>query len=211
MDEPNTDLSALKVLIAEDQTLLRQALVALLETETGAITETANGNDALELLTAAEFDLALLDIGLPGRSGLEVLAEVKRAQPAIKVIILTGDSDKYKAHDVMTLGADGFMYKTVQAEEFLHCIVAVMSGDYQWPVGTDSQISERVDDQRELLTRREIQIVKLIVEGASTREVADALSISEHTVRKHREHINAKLGVHSPAALAMYAIKTGIA
>lgn len=204
------DLSELRVLIAEDHALVRQGLSALVGTEVGDVLEVEDGDQALDLLKREHVDLALIDIGLPIRTGLDVLREVRKRELPVKIIILTGDTDRYAPKQIYADGADGFLYKTADAEHFLETFEAVARGR---PVRTarDNEPTETsVAELRETLTDREAQILKLVVEGASTQAAASILSISDHTVRKHREHINAKLGTSSPAALAAFAIKSGL-
>ncbi len=204
-------MSGLRILIAEDEALVRQGIVALIGDLSGVITECADGEEALRLLKEQRYDLALLDIGLPRRTGIDILGEVRRRDMNLKVIILTGDTNNYAPAAIYAAGADAFLYKTAEAENFLEIFKAVTEGR---PVATSSsdegKNARSVAGLKEQLTPRELQIVKLIVEGSSNREVARTLFISEHTVRKHREHINQKLDVHSPASLAAFAIKASL-
>lgn len=204
-------LRKLSVLIAEDEALVRQGIVALIDDEVGDITECSDGEDAAELLKNGKFDLALLDIGLPRRTGIDILTEVRRRQIETKVIILTGDTNSYAPTAIYEAGADAFLYKTAEADNFLEVFHAVANGRSVLNKSPDEGSNAKsVAELRDRLTPRELQIVKLIVEGSSNREVASSLFISEHTVRKHREHINQKLDVHSPASLAAFAIKASL-
>lgn len=205
------DLSECRVLIAEDHALVRQGLSALVSTEVREVLEVENGDQALDVLKRDTIDLALIDIGLPVRTGLDVLRDVRSRQIPVKIIILTGDTDRYAPKQIYADGADGFLYKTADADHFLETFRAVALGRPIRSLSQDSEPSESsVAELRETLTDRETQILKLIVEGASTQDAARILSISDHTVRKHREHINAKMGTSSPAALAAFAIKSGL-
>lgn len=204
-------MSELTVLIAEDEALVRQGIVALIGDEVGNITECANGDEAMQLLKNERFDIALLDIGLPRRTGVDILTEIRRRQMETKVIILTGDTNNYAPATIYEAGADAFLYKTADAENFLEVFRAVAKGRPVISERTnEGSNAQTVAELRDTLTPRELQIVKLIVEGASNRDVAGSLFISEHTVRKHREHINQKLDVHSPASLAAFAIKASL-
>lgn len=204
-------VSGSRILIAEDQALVRQGIVALIDDPARKIVECSNGADALHLLKNQKFDLALLDIGLPGRTGIDVLNEVRNRQIDVKVIILTGDMNSYSPASVYAAGADAFLYKTADAENFLEVFTAVEKGEnVAGRLDSDGINAQSVAALREQLTPRELQIIKLIVEGYSNRRVAGSLFISEHTVRKHREHINQKLDVHSPASLAAFAINASL-
>ncbi|MEO9599364.1 response regulator transcription factor [Parasphingorhabdus sp.] len=201
----------LRVLVAEDQALVRQGIVALIEHEVGEVRQCANGGEALHLIKQKKVDLALLDIGLPERTGLDILTEIKNRELDIKVIVLTGDTASYSPASIYRSGADAFLYKTTDAENFLDIFNAVAGGrvipNEQLNEGHNAQ---SIAELRETLTDRELQIIKLVVEGASNQKASEALCISEHTVRKHREHINRKLKVHSPASLAAFAIKASL-
>ena len=205
------DMSGLKLLVAEDQTLVRQGLVALLSDAVGEIVEVDNGADALNQLKTGQFDLALIDIGLPALTGMDVLAQARVRGLATKIIILTGDTASHSPKQVHAAGADGFVYKTADVDKFLSIFETAIAGTAPPPVhDADGENAAEVAELRDRLTPRELQIVKLVVEGGSNKTVAEALSISDHTVRKHREHINRKLNIHSPAALASFAIKAGL-
>lgn len=204
-------LANLKVLIAEDQALVRQGLAALLDGISDDLVQVDNGKDALQQLKSNHFDLALLDIGLPQRTGLDVLNEIRRTDNQVKIIVLTGDTERYSPKQIYAAGADAFLYKTADASHFMETCLAV-AGDQSAPMpsaeeGADTHKTTYLKDQ---LSARELQIVKLVVEGMSNKQAADVLFISEHTVRKHREHINQKLSIRSPLALASFAIKAGL-
>lgn len=203
--------SGLRLLLAEDETLVRQAIAALLEPDVGEIVQASDGDAALNYLKTEKFDIALIDIGLPIRTGLDILAEVRKRDIAVKVIILTGNTDVYSPQYVLEQGADAFLYKTVDAETFLETILAVIN---DLPIERNEDAEnvefESMAQLREKLTSRELQIVKLVAEGMQNRAISENLFISEHTVRKHREHINRKLDIKSPTALAAFAIKTGL-
>ena len=201
----------LKLLIAEDQSLVRQGIAALLSDHVLDIVEIDNGIDALALLKTGPFDIALLDIGLPGLTGLDVMKALRARENQVKIIILTGDTNTYSPSDIYEAGADGFLYKTTDAVKFLETFKSVASGR---PVSNremdDGLNTKEIAALRETLTDRELQIVKLIAEGGSNKDVAESLFISEHTVRKHREHINRKLSIRSPISLAVFALKAGL-
>lgn len=155
--------------------------------------------------------MALIDIGLPVRTGLDVLAEIQTRDIAVKTIVLTGDTCTYTPEQIYAAGADGFLYKTTDAARFLQTFLDVAIGKspaFVQKTGAPKNASNA--ELRDTLTSREMQIVKLVVEGRNNKAVAKTLFISEHTVRKHREHINKKLDIHSPTNLAAFAIKTGI-
>jgi len=202
---------SIRVLIADDEALVRQGLSALIQLEGCEVTQTSDGERALALLQEGDFDIALIDIGLPKRSGLDVLNEVLARKLAVRIIILTGDTTRHSPKKVYQAGAAGFLYKTADAEQLLEMFTAVRDGEtVEQMLPPSGEQSQSVAEQLELLTQRECQIVKLVVEGSSNKMAAQVLSLSEHTVRKHREHINSKLKLKTPAALALFAIRCGL-
>lgn len=205
------DVANLRVLIAEDESLVRQGIAALIEPEIDEIVEASDGEQALHFLKTQKFDLALIDIGLPLRTGLDVMNEVRKRKIDVKIIILTGDTHTYSPQDIATSGADAFLYKTVDAQQFLDVFLAIIYGK-KLPISPQAEGSnaKSIAELRDSLTSRELQIVKIVVEGANNKQVSKTLFISEHTVRKHREHINRKLCIKSPTALAAFAIKAGL-
>ncbi|VAV89583.1 hypothetical protein MNBD_ALPHA06-2036 [hydrothermal vent metagenome] len=202
---------SIRILLADDEALVRQGMAALLATEFDKVVEAADGEQALSCLKQQTFDLALLDIHLPRRTGLDVLQEIQARGLPLKVIILTGDTDSWSPQDIYAAGADAFLYKTADAEHFLETVLAVASDqtlpDMELADGANAGSIARL---REQLTARELQVVKLAAEGLANKQMANVLGISDHTVRKHREHINRKLGFTSPTALAAFAIKAGL-
>lgn len=205
------DLKTMRVLIAEDQALVRQGMSALLSQQVGEVVEVADGKEALQQLKHNDFDIALIDIGLPLRTGLDVMRELRSWGSPVKIIILTGDTDSYSPKDILAAGADGFVYKTADATQLLDTFTAIASGSVpKTDRSSEGDGAREVAQLRDSLTQRELQIVKLVVEGGSNKGIADILFISEHTVRKHREHINSKLNIRSPMALANFAIKASL-
>ncbi len=205
------DFKEMRILIAEDHALVRQGMAALIATEVREVVEAKDGEEALDFLKKEKFDLALIDIGLPLRTGMDVLCEVRRREIPVKIIVLTGDTDRYSPATVYAAGADGFLYKTADADHFMAIFSAVAKGS-RLPTtdDEDGHNAGAVANLRDGLTARELQIVKLVAEGQSNKQAASTLCISEHTVRKHREHINRKLEISSPTALSTFAIKAGL-
>ncbi len=204
-------MNSLSILIAEDEALVRQGILALIEDQVNQVTECSDGDEALQLLKQNSYDIALIDIGLPRRTGIDILTEIRQRAMDLKVIILTGDTNSYTPASIYAAGADAFLYKTAEADNFLEVFNAVANGRKVVSArAEEGENAKSVAQLREQLTPRELQIIKLVVEGSSNREVAESLFISEHTVRKHREHINQKLDVHSPASLATFAIKASL-
>jgi DNA-binding NarL/FixJ family response regulator len=152
-----------------------------------------------------------LDIGLPQRTGLDVLAEIRAHDRNMKIIMLTGDTESYSPKKIYAAGADAFMYKTADASHFLEICAAVANGDeVSESANAAGDNNLEIGELKEKLSKRELQIVKLIVEGMSNKQAAAVLFISEHTVREHRGHVNQKLSIRSPLTLASFAFKVGL-
>lgn len=205
------NLNNMRMLIAEDHALVRQGIVALMAGTFGECTEVENGVQAAKLLKTRRYDIALLDIGLPRRSGVDVLTDIRKREIPVKIIIMTGNTDAYSPQQIYKKGADGFVYKTSDAARFMDTVVSVAKGvDVYDREMREGNSAAAIAITKDLLTNRELQIVKLVVEGHTNKIIAKNLFISEHTVRKHREHINQKLSIRSPVALASFAIKSGL-
>ncbi|MEM8501014.1 MAG: response regulator transcription factor [Pseudomonadota bacterium] len=200
------------ILIAEDHTLVRQGFVSLLSSRVRSITEASDGKEALQLLQNEVFDIALLDIGLPELSGLSVLNELRKNDLRTKVILLTGDTITHAPADIYDQGADAFVYKTTETQHLIDVLSDVADGNTprMETAARKSSAAPCFSELHESLTSREKQVLKMLVEGSTNQVIADKLFISQHTVRKHRENINKKLNMKSPAALARFAISCGL-
>jgi DNA-binding NarL/FixJ family response regulator len=214
----------MRILLADDHTLVRAGLRALLESidEVTAISEAGDGRRALELVAAERPDVALLDISMPGLNGLEVAARVTSDSPRTRLIILSMHSSPSHVAQALRAGAVGYLLKDSAAEELGLALRAVMSGETYLSPAISRQVvdgflgrlarpelgqAESIDAQ---LTPRQREILQLVAEGKSTKEVAQLLELSAKTVETHRAQIMDRLGIRDLAGLVRYAVRTGL-
>jgi DNA-binding NarL/FixJ family response regulator len=215
-------MKRITVLLADDHTVVREAFRKILEFEDDleVVGEAQDGRHAVALVKEFHPDVVLMDIAMPHLNGLEATRQIFKAVPATKVIMLTAYSDSAHATNAMKSGAVGFLLKQTSAHEMLQGIRAVHQGKTLF----SASISKRLDhlnlqsssrtnmiNKRDgELTSREMEVLQSVAEGHANKQTASELSICMKTVEKHREHIMAKLDIHSTAGLTRYAISTGI-
>ncbi len=206
-----------RVLLADDHALVRAGIRALLSTIEGVevIAEAGDGCEALQLIKELRPDIALLDITMPGLSGLEVLAESKKQLPDLRVIILTvHDAGEY-AMQALSAGAAGYLPKSAAATELQLAIEIVSRGETY----VSGEVSRKTlleysqgptEHPLASLTPRQREILTLIAEGHSTKDIGRRLNISAKTVESHRAQLMERLDIHDVASLVRYAIKKGL-
>jgi len=205
----------INVLVADDHQLVRQGLKALLEREGFKVVgEAANGQDALQLAGTLHPEVAVLDLAMPLLNGIDTAREIQRISPKTKTILLTMHTDRRYILEALRGGAKGYVMKTHAAEDLVRAIrEAARGGTYLSP-----EISEAVvlayQDKTEIppdpLSARERQVLQLIAEGKTTKEVAVTLNISVKTAETYRTRIMEKLDLHETASLVRYAIRRGL-
>lgn len=208
------DKKTIRVLLADDHALVRAGIKALLDNtqDIEVVAESGNGIQALELLKTTALDLVLLDISMPGLSGMEVLERINEEYQEVKVIILTIHDDPAYAVGAIRAGADGYLPKKAAGDELVRAIRAVMQGEtYLSPEISKESLAEYKSTVRsEELTPRQLDVLRMIAEGYSTKEIARGLNISAKTVETHRALLMQRLNIHDVAGLVRYAIKTGL-
>lgn len=207
----------IRVFLADDERLIRQGFRKLLELD-GAIEvvgEAADGAQALALLPAAAADVLLLDIRMPRRSGLEVLAELAESRPATLVLTTFDDAELLLA--AVRAGARGFLNKDVSLEELVAAIRALSRGDTWFQPALTASLRRGIEARphdtapaHERLTERERDVLRLMAGGYSNREIADVLATAEGTVKNQVSSILAKLGVRDRTRAVLKAIETGV-
>ncbi len=204
----------IRVLIADDHRLFREALRAVLERECEVVGEAANGEEALELAAHARPDIVLLDIGMAGIGGLNAAHRLARQKPASKVVILSQyDDEEYVVEAMVEAGAAGYLLKDDAAAELLSALRAVAAGRRYLSSAVAPAVLGRLRNPEGAaepgvkLTRREREVLKLIGEGATAKEVAARLGITPKTAQVHRDNLKLKLNAKSTAAMVRYAIK----
>ena len=211
-------MNPIRVLIADDHALVRAGIRVLVEKIEGIVVvgEAGKGSEAMELVRELKPDLMLLDITMPEGGGFEVLDQVRKNLPEIRVIVLTvHDAGEYAVR-AMREGAAGFLPKSAASTELEHAIQMVMRGDkYISPETSQKYILEhgKGTTKRDLLASlspRQTEVLRLIAEGKTTKQIAQILEISVKTVETHRAQLMERLGIHDVAGLVRYAIIVGL-
>ncbi len=209
----------IRVLLADDHTLVRAGIRTLLETIDGVevVAECDDGLEALELIDRHRPEIALLDIGMPRLNGLEVARQASRASPKTKIVILSMYDDKIHVRQAMRAGVVGYLLKGAAVAELPLAVHAVMSGQtYLTPKVSRHVVSgflhEEADEHDEIegLTQRQREILQMIAEGRSMKEIAGALDVSVKTVETHRARLMERLDIHDVAGLVRLAIRAGL-
>jgi DNA-binding NarL/FixJ family response regulator len=210
-------MKPLRILLVDDHEVVRLGLATLLEDvpEVELVGEAGSGRDALGACERLQPDLVILDIRLPDQSGVEVCREITGRWPAIKVIILTSYLSDDLIADTIVAGAAGFVRKQVGNEELLRAIEATRHGEAWLDPQTTQQVLERMRRTERLidasafrdLSKRELEVLLLVSQGKSNRDIAETLAVSEKTARNHVTRLLDKLGLSNRVELATYAVK----
>ena len=210
-----------RVLVADDHPVVRIGVRNILAAvpEFQIVGESSDGEAALRMVRTHTPDLLLLDLAMPKMSGIEVLRALRLTNATFKTLVLAATVDRRQTLEILQLGARGILLKDVVAERLATACRAVMSGRYWLGDQTVTDIVQAMADPGGLqlpdpngtsLTARQLQIVKAVVEGRSNKDIAEKLTISEETVKRHLTIIFDKTGMSSRLELAMYAVKHGI-
>ncbi|MFN2188587.1 MAG: response regulator [Candidatus Promineifilaceae bacterium] len=214
-------MKRIKVLLAEDHTLVRKGLRLLLDEaeEIDVVAEASNGRQALALADERKPDVLIMDISMPSLSGLEATRQLCDRQPDAKVLMLTVHSEAEYIIQALRAGASGYLLKEAAPTELIRAIKTIHQGEaYLSPSISRKVIQDYVEKTEilqaasrfESLTNREREVLQLIAEGNSTKDIARELSISAKTVRTHHNHLIEKLGIDSTAELTLYALRHGL-
>jgi DNA-binding NarL/FixJ family response regulator len=203
-------VSSYDVVLADDHAMFREGIRKIIERIKGVQVsgEVNDGLELLDFLKQSTPDLVILDISMPNLRGLEAIREIKKLYPQVKVLMLTMYRKREFIRQAITDGADGFLLKEDPGGELVKAVQAMQKGEkYLSSLLTDALISlTRVKNKRDLLTMREREVLTLLAEGKRSQEIAVALFISVHTVRRHKANIMEKLNFKSMADLVKYAI-----
>jgi len=214
-------MQKIRVLVVDDHTIVRDGICALLALvgDIEVVGEAANGSEALKMVKELEPNVVLMDIAMPIMDGLEATRRIRKEFPRTKVLVLTQYDDKEYVFPVIEAGAAGFISKVAASSELASGIRSIYHGDsYLSPSvarllvedyqhGAGGRVSQ---DTYEQLTDRERDVLKLMVEGYTTQEIADMLVVSRKTVEGHKTNLMAKLGIHNRTELIKYALRKGI-
>lgn len=210
----------IKIILADDHKIIREGLKALLEKQEGmeVIAEAQDGISTVRLTKRLLPDIVIMDIGMPDMNGIDATRSIISETQGVKIIALSIHSDRRFVLEMLKAGASGYLLKDSAFEELALAINTVISGQpYLSPKITDVVIKEYIhtipkneESAFTTLSKREREVLQLIAEGKSTKQIASYLNVSVKTIETHRQQIMEKLNIHSIAELTKYAIKEGI-
>jgi two-component system, NarL family, response regulator NreC len=214
-------MGPMRVVVVDDHTLIRQGIVGLLESQPDieVAAQGGTGPEAIALAAEHQPDVVLMDVNMPGMSGLAATKEIKSRWPGVAVLILTIHDREDYLYQALRAGASGYVLKGADVNDLLAALRSAQRGEvYLSPSVAKALVGDYLRRSREGdadassdgLTEREREILLLIARGRTTAEIAADLVLSPHTVQSHRDHIMTKLDLHSKAALMKYAISKGL-
>lgn len=202
-----------RVILADDHNLVRRGLAALLQTDRrfAVVAEASNGEDALARAAECDPDIVILDLSMPRLNGLEAIKRLRKIAPRARLMVLSMYDDEQFVAQALRDGARGYLLKQAMDEELFQALEAVVRDDTYVSAQIDmARVEERDCDCETELTAREREVLQLIVQGKSTPQIAQVLSISPHTATRHRANLMQKLGVHNQADLMRCAAEQGL-
>lgn len=214
-------MSRIRILVADDHALLREGIIAILSLhdDVEVVGEASDGMDAIQKAHKLKPDIVLMDIAMPGLGGLEATVEIKKTAPNIKILVLSQYDDREYVSRLIKAGVSGYILKHAVGTDLLSSIRAVARGEfYLYSAIASSVIGDYLskgtataeEDPYERLTDREKQVLKLIAEGHSHKEIANILDISVKTVIAHYSNFQEKLDIRTRAGLIKFAFQRGI-
>ena len=213
-----------RIFLADDHAILREGLRHILGTVPGyeVVGESGDGREALGMIEKLKPEIAIIDISMPGMTGIELSRRLKRYVPKTRVIILSRHDNEEYVDELLRLGVNGYVLKDNAGDDLLRAVAEVVRGNiYLSPRIMKSVVTDfisparkegagKADSQFTALSAREREILKLVAEGRSNAQIASTLWISDKTVKAHRANIMKKLGIHKVADLVKYAVKSGL-
>ncbi len=214
-------MSRIRILLADDHTVMRRGLRFLLESQPDltVVAEASDGREAVQQAETAHPDVAVMDVAMPNLSGIEAAQRIAAQSPNVAIIILSMHSDEGYVLRALKAGARGYLLKDAAEGDLIEAIRAVSQGRTFFSSEISKMLVEDyireirtrgVEDSYELLTSREREILQLLVEGNSNKDIAARLNVSPHTVETHRRNLQDKLNLHSFAELILYAVRKRI-
>jgi DNA-binding NarL/FixJ family response regulator len=209
----------IRLIIADDHQIFVDGLKALLGEEKNLtiVGEAANGHQVLAILADTPADVVLMDINMPGMDGLETTRIIREKYPEVKVLALSMHDSSQYITDLLQAGAAGYVLKNTGKAELLEAIESIHSGIAYYSPSVTATIMQTVRNAKKesasdeiQLSKREIDVIRLIAEEHTTQEIADKLFISQHTVETHRKNLLSKLNVRNTAGLVKYALQKGL-
>lgn len=208
---------AIKILLADDHTIVRQGLKLIISAhpDLEVVGEAANGREAVEIAEKLRPDMVLMDVAMPELNGIEATRRLVAANARVKVLVLSMHKEAVYVREILKAGARGYILKDAIDTELLNAIRSVAKGDgYISPAVSGALLNDYrkdVTDPVDLLSGREREVLQLIAEGKTNKEIATKLNLSVYTVDSHRGKIMEKLNLHSTGELVRFAIKHGLA
>ena len=205
----------LRLVVAEDHQVVRQGLAALLHQEGfEVIGEASDGREAVKICRERPPDVAILDISMPMLNGIDAAREIIKENPRTKTVLLTQHSEDHFVLDALRAGIRGYVMKQKAAAELITAIKEVCNGGVYLSPGISKTVVQAYLSNRQLpedpLTPREREVLQLVAEGKTAKEIGVILNVSTKTIEKHRENIMEKLDIHEVAGLVRYAIGRGL-
>ena len=213
----------IRIVLADDHVMIRQAIARALADVDGfnVVGQVSTAEESIDMVARLTPDVVLMDIGMPGIGGLAATEIICKGHPKVAVLMLTIHDREDYFFKALNAGASGYILKGAEMDELVDAVRAVVRGEtYIFPALIPKLVADYVHRARSStvgghkprreLTPREQEVIRLIAEGRTTTEIAENLTISPHTVRRHRDHIMAKLNLHSKADLIRFAIQRGL-
>jgi DNA-binding NarL/FixJ family response regulator len=198
----------LRILVADDHTIVRSGLKMLIERQDSmrVVAEAGDGVDALAAAQRERPDVAILDVAMPRMTGIQAAREIRAHSPDTAVLLLSMHDDERYVHEALRAGASGYVLKSQADAELIEAVRAVAGGG-RYVSDIDADLDAAPPDP---LTPRELDVVKLVAEAYTNRQIAEILNVSEKTVESHRANVLSKLGMRDRVELVRYAIKRGL-
>jgi DNA-binding NarL/FixJ family response regulator len=211
-------VSPTRILLADDHAVVRRGLRLVLDAEPDlrVVAEAADGAEAVERAVSDDVDLAVLDVSMPRMTGIQAARELSARRPELRVLMLSMHDNEQYFFEALKAGASGYVLKSAADRDLVEACRATMRGEpFLYPRAVTALIRDHLERGRDsgttdLLTPRELEVVKLIAEAYTSKEIADLLVISLKTVERHRENILEKLGMRDRVELTRYAIRRGL-
>ncbi len=209
----------IRVLLADDHGLVRRGLRLILDAQPDieVVAEAEDGAEAVKLALATELDIVILDISMPRMTGLQAARELQKRRPDLRVLILSMHESEQYLYEALRVGASGYVVKRIADRDLVEACRATVRGEpFLYPGAVTALIADYLkrahdgEQPRDPLTPRETEVIKLVAESYTNREIAEALVISEKTVDHHRTNILEKLGMRDRVELTRYAIRNGL-
>lgn len=217
-------MEKIKVLVADDHSIVREGIRQLIshQPDMKLVGEAVDGREALSKIKTLKPDVVILDIAMPKLSGLNVIPLIKEAAPTVHILILSMFAKEAYVHQALSSGAVGYIIKTAASTEVVEAVRKTLRGEYFLSAELNAEVIKRYLSSEnnktaskfskyDLLSDREQQVFRLVIEGNPTKDIAEMLCVSPKTIEKHRSNISKKLGISDPVAMVKYAVKIGVA